>query len=173
MDTEEVLECLCSFPGVVVWDLGGSVVSDVGLANTVKDPSTDGAHESSVNGSKGTSSKSPLLGRVMGQDGVGVLEVGDEDEPVVDVEVWDTVDDEHFGERPLDGPVSKTGNDGSDTNVGQDDLPGLAVSENVGLGVEVYTSNRVRRHGKELTVGVGGVAKLSRGVPDQVQRPSE
>jgi hypothetical protein len=44
----------------------------------------------------------------MGQDGVGVLEVGDEDEPVVDVEVRNTVDDEHLGEAPLDGPVSET-----------------------------------------------------------------
>ena len=33
--TEEALEGLCGFPGVVVGDLGGSVVSDVGLANTV------------------------------------------------------------------------------------------------------------------------------------------
>jgi len=33
--TEEVLEGLCGFPGVVVRDLGRSVVSDVGLADTV------------------------------------------------------------------------------------------------------------------------------------------
>jgi len=33
--TEEVLESLCGFPGVVVRDLGRSVVSDMGLANTV------------------------------------------------------------------------------------------------------------------------------------------
>ena len=33
--TEEVLEGLCGFPGVVVRDLGRSVVSDMGLANTV------------------------------------------------------------------------------------------------------------------------------------------
>jgi hypothetical protein len=35
MGTEEVLECLCSFPSVVVGDLGRSVVSDVGLADTM------------------------------------------------------------------------------------------------------------------------------------------
>lgn len=49
--TEEVLECLCGLPGVVVRDLGRGVVGDVSLANTVKNPSTDKAHESSVNGS--------------------------------------------------------------------------------------------------------------------------
>lgn len=137
---EELLECVCGLPSVVVGNLGGSVVSDVGLADTVKNPSTNGAHESSVNGGKSSSGKGPLLGRVMGQDGVGVLEVGDEDEPVVDVEVWDTVNDEHLGEAPLDGPVSKTGKDGTDSNVGNDDLGGLGVSEDVGPGVVVCTS---------------------------------
>jgi hypothetical protein len=76
----------------------------------------------------------------MGQDGVGVLEVGDEDEPVVDVEVRDTVDDEHLGEAPLDGPVGKTGKDGTDSNVGDDDLGSLGVSEDVGPGVVVCLS---------------------------------
>jgi hypothetical protein len=33
--TEELLECVCGLPGVVVGDLGRSVVSDVGLTNTV------------------------------------------------------------------------------------------------------------------------------------------
>lgn len=142
--TEEVLECLCGLPGVVVRDLGRGVVGDVSLANTVKDPSTDKAHESSVNGSKGTSGKSPLFSTVVRKSGVGVLEVGDEDEPVVDVEVWDTVDDEHLGEAPLDGPVGETGNDGTDSNVGHDDLGSFAVSEDVGLGVKVWTSARVK-----------------------------
>jgi hypothetical protein len=76
----------------------------------------------------------------MGQDGVGVLEIGDEDEPVVDVEVWDTVDDEHLGEAPLDGPVDKTSKDGTDSNVGDDDLGSLGVSEDVGPGVVVCMS---------------------------------
>jgi hypothetical protein len=33
--TEEFLEGICGLPGVVVGDLGRSVVSDVGLADTV------------------------------------------------------------------------------------------------------------------------------------------
>jgi hypothetical protein len=74
------------------------------------------------------------------KSGVGVLEVGDEDEPVVDVEVWDTIDDKHLGEAPLDGPVCKTSKDGSNSDVRDDDLGGLAVSEDVGLGVKVWTS---------------------------------
>jgi hypothetical protein len=73
----------------------------------------------------------------VGKSGVGVLEVGDEDEPVVDVEIRNTVDNEHLGERPLDGPVGKTGNDGKDTEVGNDDLRGLAVLEHGRVGVEI------------------------------------
>jgi len=95
----------------------------------------------------------------MGQDGVGVLEVGDEDKPVVNVEVWDTVDDEHFGEAPLDRPVGETSNDGTDSDIRHDDLRGLGISEDVRLGVVVVGSN--------------GVAELSRSVVDQVQGPAE
>jgi hypothetical protein len=73
----------------------------------------------------------------VGEDGVGVLEVGDEDEPVVDVEVRDTVDDEHLEEAPLDGPVGETGKDGKDTEVRDDDLGRLAVLEDDRLGVKV------------------------------------
>jgi hypothetical protein len=135
--TKEVLESFCGLPSVVVRDLGRGVVSDVGFTDTVEDPSTDKAHESSVNGGKGTSGEGPLLGGVVGQDGVGVLEVGDENEPVVDVKVRDTVDKEHLSEAPLDRPVGKTSDDGSNSNVGEDDLPGLGVSEDVRLGVKV------------------------------------
>ena len=73
----------------------------------------------------------------MGQDGVGVLEVGDKDQPVVDVEVWDTVDDGHLGKASLDAPEGQGGEDEGDTNVGNDDLRLFAVLENVGVGVEV------------------------------------
>jgi hypothetical protein len=51
---------------LTVGDLGGNVVGNVGLADTVEDVSTDWAHESSVDGSKGTSGESPLLSGVVG-----------------------------------------------------------------------------------------------------------
>lgn len=98
MRTEELLESICSLPGIVVGDLGRSVVSNMSLADTVKEPSTDWAKHVSVNGGKSSSGKSPLFGRVVGQERVGVLQVGDEDEPVVDPKVRDKVDDHHFSE---------------------------------------------------------------------------
>jgi len=57
------------------------VVGDVGLADTVEDVLADGAHELSVDGGEGTSREGPLVGGVVREDGVGVLQVGDEDEP--------------------------------------------------------------------------------------------
>jgi hypothetical protein len=49
-----------------VRDLGRDVVRDVGLADSVEDVRTDGTHEVSVNGSKGSTGESPLFGRVVG-----------------------------------------------------------------------------------------------------------
>lgn len=68
-----------------VGDLGARVVNDVGLANAVEDDATERAHERSVNRGKGTSSKGPGLGRVVGDHGVGVLQVGDHDQPAANL----------------------------------------------------------------------------------------
>jgi hypothetical protein len=78
---KELPERICRLPRVVVRDLGRDVVGNVGLADTVEDVLADGAHELSVNGGKGTSSERPLVGGVVREDRVGVLKVGDEDEP--------------------------------------------------------------------------------------------
>lgn len=78
---EELPERICRLPGVVVRDLGGDVVGDVRLADTVQDVLADGAHELSVDGGKGASGERPLVGGVVRENRVGVLEVGNEDEP--------------------------------------------------------------------------------------------
>lgn len=83
MGTEELFKGFCGFPSVVVGNLGRDMVGDVGFADTVEDPSTNGAEHVSVNGGKGTSSKGPLFGGVVGEEGVGVLQIGDEDQPAV------------------------------------------------------------------------------------------
>ena len=157
--TEELLKSLCGLPGVVVGDLGGNVVGNVSLADTVENVRANGSKEVSVNGSKSSTGKGPLVGRVVGQDGVGVLEVGDENEPVVNPEVRENVKNEHLGDRTLVSPVAKTSHDGSDTNVGQDDVKVVTGLENDGSGVKVVGSRRVVR--------------LSTGVHDEVGGPSE
>ena len=47
-------------------DLGGNVMGNVGLTDTVENVTTDWAHESSVDGSKGASGEGPLLSGVVG-----------------------------------------------------------------------------------------------------------
>lgn len=74
---------------------------------------------------------------ILTEHGVGVLQVGDEDKPVVDPEVRDEVHDEHFAERALVRPVSESGKVQGDTDVGSDDLPEMLGLEDDCVGVEV------------------------------------
>lgn len=53
---------------LTVRDLGRDVMGDVCLANAVQDVGADGTHEVAVDGCKGASGESPLLGRVVGCD---------------------------------------------------------------------------------------------------------
>lgn len=123
MRAQKLLESLCGLPSVVVRDLGGDVVSDVGLADTVEDPSTDRAEHVSVNGGQGTSGKGPLVGRVVGEERVGVLKVGDEDQPVVHPEVRKEVDDQDLGDGSLVGPVAESSKGDTHSDVRDDDVP--------------------------------------------------
>lgn len=127
--TKEFFQCLCSFPSVVVRDLGRDVVGDVCLSNTVENVSANGTQEVTINGGKGTTRESPLVGRVVGEDRVGVLKEGDEDEPVINPQVGDTVDGSDFFDTSLRSPEGKSSKDKYDTNVGPDDLPVLAGLE--------------------------------------------
>lgn len=147
---KELLKSRCGLPGVVVGDLGGDVVGNVGLTDTVEDVGANGSEEVSVNGGKSSSGESPLVGRVVGKDGVGVLKVGDEDEPVVDPKVGKNVKTNNLEDGSLVCPVAKTSHDGSDTNVRPDDVEVVPGLEDDGSWVEVVGSRRVVR----LTGGV-------------------
>jgi hypothetical protein len=156
---EELLESVCGLPSVVVGNLGGDVVGNVGFTNTVEDVRANGSEEVSVNGGKSSTGKGPLVSRVVGQDGVGVLEVGNENEPVVNPKVRNGVKHEHLGNRALVGPVAKTSHDRGDTDVGQDNVKVVTSLEDDGSGVEV--------------VGTDRVVRLSTGVHNKVSGPSE
>lgn len=142
---QELLQSLCGLPSVVVRDLGGDVVSNMSLADTVENPSTDWAEHVSVNGGEGSSGKSPLVGRVVGEQRVGVLEVGDEDQPVVDPKVRKEVDDQDLGDGSLVGPVAESSEGDPDSNVGNDDVPLVSsLEDDRGRGEVVGTSRVVR-----------------------------
>jgi hypothetical protein len=114
------------------------VVSDVGFTDTVQDDSTDRAEELSVDGAECASSKRPLGGRVVREQGVGVLQEGNGDEPMVYLEVGDDVEDEDFTEASHGGPVGDDGEDDEETDVGPDDLVFVVGPEDDGAGGEVY-----------------------------------
>lgn len=74
-------------------DLAAYVMEDMGLGDTVGSMGTDPGHDASevteevaVHGGKSTAGESELASAVVGKKRVGVLEEGDEDEPVIDPE---------------------------------------------------------------------------------------
>ena len=80
-------------PRVVVRDLGGDVVRDVRLGDSVREDGAEQAHygaegagathEVTVHCGERTSGEGEGGGAVVGEHGVGVLEEGDHDEPAV------------------------------------------------------------------------------------------
>lgn len=114
------------------------MVRDVGFTDTVQDETTDRAEELSVDRGQCASGKGPLLGRVVGRQRVGVLQEGDTDEPVVDLEVRENVEDEDFTEASHHAPVGEDGEGDEETDVGPDDLVLVVGSEDDRAGGEVY-----------------------------------
>ncbi|KAI3480672.1 hypothetical protein L1887_57149 [Cichorium endivia] len=155
------LERLGGLPGVVVGDLARDVVEHVGLGDAVEEVGTNGAEPVAVNGAEGATREGPGLGLVVGEGGVGVLEVGDHDEPVVAEEVGDNIVAEHVGETALGkhAPGSERAESSSDADVRDDDLRAVTLVKDDGVGVEV--------------VGVLGVVELAGGVPEEVEGPAE
>lgn len=78
-------------PRVIVRDLAAHVVQDVRLGDAARRPRADPPHEragvaeeAAVERGEGAAREGVLRGAVVREEGVGVLEEGDEDEPVVD-----------------------------------------------------------------------------------------
>ena len=79
---------------MVVRDLAAEMVGNVSLGDTVSGGSTEPCHEAStvteeltVQSGKGTTGEVELGSTVVGEQGVSVLQEGDENEPVVDPDV--------------------------------------------------------------------------------------
>jgi len=157
--SNKVLDGLGSLPSVVMRDLAGNVMSDVGLANSVKNVLSDRAKELSVKSAESTLGKGPLFGRVVGQKRVGVLSKRNSDQPMVDLQVRQDVENKDLLESTLRHPVSNDGEDDSETEVGDQDLGSVFRLEDDGRGGEV--------------VGEPRVPLLSTSVPDQISGPSE
>jgi len=82
-----------------------------------------------VEGGKCTTLEVECGATVVREVGVGVLEEGDQHEPVVDAEVWDSVDAGHLQETTSHRPVNKSSDPEQNTNITEDDLAALVRSE--------------------------------------------
>lgn len=112
------------------------MVNDVGVDDAVEEVTADEA-KVAVDGGEGTLDEGPVLGVEVGNVGVGVVEVGDGDQPVVDPEVGLAVHQEHH--LPADhgrGEVEAVADNG-ETDVGDEDVDGLAGAEDGAGGLKV------------------------------------
>lgn len=167
------LDGLSSLVSVVERNGRDVVVEDVGLDDTVEKVATNEA-ELAVNGGSGSTSEGPGVGIVVRKRGIGVLEEGDGNEPVVDPEVRKKVPNEEVLEAELlvDEVESSAGK--SKADVGEEDqLLVLALIQRAG-GVEVVdTAEPAVTLALTLTLGLLVVVDVTSNVGDEVQRPAE
>lgn len=134
----------------------------MGLADAVHEVRSDRAHEVAVHRAEGAALEVPLVGRVVRQRRVGVLEVGDHDEPVVDAEVRDEVVLDDAGEATVE--VAEEGDErdhADEESVREENLGAVALVEDERRRLEVVGPRRV----PQLT---GGVAEEVRGPTEEL-----
>lgn len=151
------LEVLGGLDSVVEGHLREHVMALVRVANVVVQVVDDGS-EGAVDSASSSTLEVPDVVTEVGDLGVGVLEVGNADDPSVDAEVRDTVVHENGQGREEDREVGEDRGHGDDTAVGVEDVLGLVGLIEGGNGLEVVDP-----------VGVLGARK----VDEEVQRPSE
>ena len=151
------LEVLGGLDGVVEGHLRKHVMALVGVANVVVQVVDDGS-EGAVDSAGSSTLEVPDVVTEVGNLGVGVLEVGDADDPGVDAEVRDTVVHEDGQGREEDREVGEDRGHGDDTTVGVENVFSLVGLKEGGDGLEMVDP-----------VSVLGARKVG----EEVQRPSE
>lgn len=131
---DKLLEVLSSLGSVVEGHLGEEVVDDVVVGDVVEEETSLPAEEVTVDGSGGTTLEGPFLLAVVGEHGVGVVEVGDHDEPVADAEPGETVVFDDFASSVDGRGVGDTPDHGEDAGVGSEDCVALRRVEDHRVG---------------------------------------
>jgi len=143
MVANECFQVLGGFWSVVERHLGEEVVDNVEVSDVVEEESSLPSKDRSVNGGSGTSLEVPFLSAVVGHDGVGVVQVGDHDEPVTDAKPWDAVVLSDLRSAPDRARVADPPNHGGNTEVGHNHSVALGLGEQDGVGVKVVCPFRV------------------------------
>lgn len=156
----------------------------MGLADAVEDVGSEGASHVPVDGAEGSALEVPLALAVVGQFRVGVLEVGDHDEVVVDDEVGDEVVLDDFGRSAAHAPEGEGGDGDADAEVRHEDLSKVTLVKDWRGRVEVceVAARQVQAQSvpcsaqgtraSTLTVGPSAVV-LSGSVPEEVHGPAD
>ena len=166
------LDGLGGFVSVVEGNGGDVVVEDVGLDNAVEKVTANEA-KLTVDGSSGTTGVGPGLGVVVRQSGVGVLQEGDHDEPVVDPEVGEEVPDKKIVEAEVVANPDKTRNSEGDTEVTEQDQVLVTPLVQGARGVEVVdTAEEAVLLSLALALDLALVEVVAGNVGEEVQRPS-
>lgn len=121
--------------GVVEGHLREEMVDNVSVTDVVVQNVVDTVV--AIDGTQCSAHKSECLWSVVRDGRVRVLQVGDEDEPAVDNHVGNEVVLEDGG-KPKDVDRVQQGGEGrEETEVGDNDVPVLAIGEHGGAGVEM------------------------------------
>jgi len=138
-------------------------MEDVSLRDSVREGPTEPAEDwtgtaekRAVEGRERTSLEIECGAAIVREVGVGVLEEGDQNEPVVDPEVRDTVDAGHLQETTGHRPVDNRSKPEENTDITDDDLIALVRGEH----------DRPR----QVVAGELGVMALARSIIEKIIR---
>ena len=167
------LDGIAGLVGVVEGDVADIVVQDVSLDDAVEDVAADET-KVTVDGGSSATGEVPDLGLVVRKSGVGVLQEGDGNQPVVHPQVRDTVPDEQVEPAELGADGVQEGTSEEETQVTQGNQLGvLGLVQGAG-GVEVVdTAEPSVGLALAAALGLLGVVVVASNVGDQVHGPAE
>lgn len=170
--SHNLLDSLGSLIGVVERNQGDKVVKDVSLDNSVHKVTSDES-KLSVDGSGGSTAVVPGLRVVVRKRGVGVLQEGNGDEPVVNPKVGNTIPKENVeGSKLLGSGIQRVSHQGN-SDVGQNNQLGILGLVQRRGRVEVRNSSKVSvllSNSTSLLLAV--VVVVSGNVGEEVKNPS-
>lgn len=105
------------------------VVRDVIMRDVVEEEAAGPAEERPVDGADSATEEAPLLVAEVRNGGVGVVQVGEHDDPVVREDVRHEVELGKVGEADLARPENEGGGHDAQTDVGRDDAVALVGLE--------------------------------------------
>lgn len=103
------------------------------------------AHERAIDGGSGTAEESERVVAEVGHRGVGVVEVGEHDDPVVREDVWDQVELDECRDRGVVRPDGQEGSPRDEANVSDDHTSAIRLAEERRRREPVLWKNETRR----------------------------